>query len=56
MGGTLCGVAGLAEDEYGRMIAARLRELFKGGRRAAVSELLWYELADHFGEDLLDRT
>ena len=45
------GVADLVQDEYDCLIAPVLKVLISGGGRAGVSELLWYELEDHFGLD-----
>jgi len=45
------GVADLAPDEYDCLIAPLWARLSQGASRAEISELLWYDVEDHFGLD-----
>jgi hypothetical protein len=42
------GVADLVPDEYDCLLAPLWTRLTQGASRAEISELLWYDLEDHF--------
>lgn len=45
------GVADVVDDEYDCMLAPLWQRLRNGATAAEISELLWFELEDHFGLD-----